>query len=78
MDKWSDNKLIAAIETFGFQMAEMGRQNTFASNASLEGDYDGMRMYTKNAEMIREAANELKKEIAAQIVLRDSEVAKVA
>lgn len=67
---WTDSMLSTRIETFGYQMAEMGRQQAFSQTAQNNGDYDGMRMYNDRAEMYRVSANELKKDINAQIALR--------
>ena len=69
---WTDSVLMARIETFGYQMAEMGRQQAFESEARNTGDYDGARMYAHRAEMYRESANTLKTDISAQLTLRHS------
>jgi len=69
---WTDSVLMTTIETFGYQMAEMGRQRAFESEAHLNGDYNGARMYARNAEMYRESANTLKTDINAQLTLRHS------
>lgn len=69
---WSDSVLMARIETFGYQMAEMGRQQAFESEARNTGDYDGARMYADRAEMYRQSANTLKTDINAQLTLRHS------
>lgn len=70
MEYWSDSVLMLRIETFGYQMAEMGRQLALEAEARNSGDYDGARMYGIRAEMYRVAANELKKDINAQLTLR--------
>jgi len=67
---WTDSVLMARIETFGYQMAEMGRQQAFESEARNSGDYDGARMYATRAEMYRLAAKDLMTDINAQITLR--------
>lgn len=73
-DIWSDSKFSGMIETFGYQMAEMGRQQAFESEARNSGDYDGARMYAQRAEMYREAAYEAKKHINAQIAMRRTDI----
>lgn len=67
---WTDSVLMARIETFGFQMAEMGRQQAFETTARNSGDYDGAAYYAKNAELYRESAKVLMTDINAQITLR--------
>lgn len=69
---WTDSVLMARIETFGYQMAEMGRQQAFESEARNAHDYDGARMYADRAEMYRQSANTLKTDISAQLTLRHS------
>ena len=69
-DIWSDSVLMSRIETFGYQMAELGRQNAYGMDARNSGDYDGARMYDARAEIYRQSANALKVDINAQLTLR--------
>lgn len=67
---WSDSVLMARIETFGYQMAEMGRQHGFENNYRAQGDYANAQFHAERAEMYRQSANTLKTDINAQITLR--------
>ena len=75
---WTDSVLMARIETFGYQMAEMGRQQGFENNYRARGDYANAAFHEKRAEMYRESANTLKTDINAQITLRRTETMVVA
>lgn len=67
---WSDSNLMTHIETFGYMMAEMGRQLAFETESRSLGDYDNARHFADRAEMYRQSSNELKKDINAQITMR--------
>lgn len=67
---WTDSVLMLRIETFGYQMAEMGHQQAYESEALKVRDYHSADVYAKRAEMYREAAHSLKTDINAQITLR--------
>lgn len=71
-DIWSDAVLNERIATFGYQMAEMGRLQQKEDQARAVRDEQTARYYGNHAETYRNAAQTLKTEIAAQIVLRGS------
>lgn len=67
---WSDSVLEARIMTYGYQMAEMGRQQAFEAESRNRGDYGTAHIHASRAEMYRVAAYDLVTDINAQLTLR--------
>jgi hypothetical protein len=67
----SYSTLMRRIETFGYQMAEMAANNARATDAQMAGKSEDAIFFRSNAELYRSAANELKKDIANQLRIRE-------